>query len=217
MEKIAQGAEAIILRDSGIVVKERVTKKYRIPEIDEKLRERRTRLEARLLREARRAGVMTPHIVEEEKFTIRMEFIDGQKIRDAINEENFTEIADEIGKNVALLHRYDMIHGDLTTSNMIIVWKPKPLNRGEVKEENARNFTIYFIDFGLGFFSQRIEDKATDLYLLREALESTHFDIVDRAWPLVLDAYKIHYTGSDKVIKTLSRIEKRGRYSERSP
>jgi TP53 regulating kinase and related kinases len=210
MDKIAQGAEAVILRESGVITKERVPKAYRIAAIDEKLREKRTRLEARLLREARRAGIMTPHIIEEGTFTIRMEFIDGQKVRDAMNRDNFTQIAAEMGKNVALLHRYDMVHGDLTTSNMIIA--PRT---GERAEGDA-NFLLYFIDFGLGFFSQRAEDKATDLHLLREALESTHFDVVDRAWFHVMEAYRANYAGADKVIKTLSRIEKRGRYSERN-
>ena len=74
---------------------------------------------------------------------------------------------------------------------------------------------IWFIDFGLGFISKRDEDKAVDLYLLREALESTHFMIIEKAWKAVIDSYKSHYQGSNKVIKALSDVEKRGRYKER--
>ncbi len=198
MQLLYQGAEAVISKDENIVVKNRIKKSYRAEQIDTNLRTRRTRSEARLLREARRAGVMTPQILEEEDFTIKMEFIDGEKVKDILDRNNFREIAKNIGACIAKLHGYNIIHGDLTTSNMILV-------EGKV----------YFIDFGLGFFSQRIEDKATDMHLLKEVLVSTHFEIADDAWGLILGSYKSDYDQSDKVIKALSKIEKRGRYVER--
>ena len=195
---IAKGAEAELSREDGVVIKERIKKSYRIQELDDKLRKRRTALEARLLREARRAGVLTPQVLEEEKTSLKMEFIDGQKVKDVLD-ENCTDICKEIGRNVALLHNYDIIHGDLTTSNMLL-----------------KGNKLYFIDFGLGFISKREEDKAVDLYLLHETLESTHFDIMEKAWKAVLGSYKRHYQGSDKVIKALLKVESRGRYKERS-
>ena len=197
--QIAKGAEAEIIKEGDIVVKNRIKKGYRLPELDEKLRKRRTVNEAKLLREARRAGVLTPQVLEEDKTTLKLEFIEGEKVKDVLNAKNCKAICEEIGRCVALLHSYDIIHGDLTTSNMII-----------------KGREIWFIDFGLGFISKRDEDKAIDLYLLREALESTHFLILEEAWKSVIEAYKSNYQGSNKVIKALSDVEKRGRYKERS-
>ena len=195
---IAKGAEAAITRENETIIKERIKKGYRLPEIDDKLRKRRTALEARLLREARRAGVNTPQVLEEGKTTLVLEFIDGQKVKDILNKENFGEICEKIGASVAKLHSYDIIHGDLTTSNMIL---------------NEKG--LWLIDFGLGFISKRAEDKAVDLYLLHEALESTHFDILEEAWSSILASYKKRYEDSGKVIKALLDVEKRGRYKER--
>ena len=142
---IAKGAEAELKRDGDTVVKERIKKGYRILELDDKLRKRRTALEARLLREARRAGVLTPQVLEEEKTSLKMEFIDGQKVKDVLD-KNCISISKEVGRNVALLHSYDIIHGDLTTSNMLL-----------------KDGKLYLIDFGLGFISKREEDKAVYL------------------------------------------------------
>jgi Kae1-associated kinase Bud32 len=195
---IAQGAEAVLKREGSKLVKERIKKGYRIRQIDEKLRKSRTRQEARLIREAKRAGILVPQVLDESKFSIDMEFIEGSKIRDILNEDNCGSIAKKIAEAVARLHNYDIIHGDLTTSNMIL-----------------KDNRIYLIDFGLGFRSQKIEDKAIDLYLLHEALESTHFNVLKRAWKIILETYKQSYEKAEKVIKTLSDIEKRGRYQKR--
>ena len=110
----------------------------------------------------------------------------------------FSDIAAKIGEAAAKLHGYDIIHGDLTTSNMLI---------------NEKG--IWLIDFGLGFISKRPEDKATDLYLLHEALESTHFEVLEEAWNSILASYNERYGDSGKVIKTLAEVEKRGRYKQR--
>ena len=196
---IAKGAEATITRENETIIKERLRKGYRLPELDEKIRKRRTALEARLLREARRVGVLTPQVLEEEKTRLMLEFIDGMKVKDILDAGNFGDITAKIGEAAAKLHEYDIIHGDLTTSNMII---------------NEKG--LWLIDFGLGFVSKRPEDKAVDLYLLHEALESTHFDVMEQAWKTILASYKAHYGDSEKVIKALLDVEKRGRYKERS-
>ena len=206
--QIAKGAEAIISREDDCIVKERISKGYRIKELDDKLRKRRTTSEARLLREARRSGVATPQILEEDKFTIKMEFINGEKVKDILNAKNFKQICSEIGEAIGKLHTYDIIHGDLTTSNMIVKDNDK-------KAKNESNFSLWLIDFGLGFISKREEDKAVDLRVLRETLDSTHFDIAEKCWTAVIVAYKAHYEGSGKVIKALLNVEKRGRYVQR--
>ena len=193
----AKGAEAEIKREDDKVIKDRVKKGYRLEQLDKTLRQRRTKQESKLLREARRAGVATPQVLEEGKTTIEMEFIDGEKVRDVFDKA-VVEIATLIGKNIGILHQYDIIHGDLTTSNMIL-----------------KDGRIYFIDFGLGFVSKRLEDKANDLYLLEEVLESTHFSVFKEAWKAILEAYKAQYPDGEKAIKVLLEVEKRGRYKER--
>lgn len=214
--EIARGAEAVIKKEKDVVIKERIAKGYRLKEIDERLRKRRTALEARLLREARRAGVNTPQILEEDKFSLKMEFVNGEKVRNILTKANCMEICNEIGEAVAKLHSYDIVHGDLTTSNMIIVKGDKMTEAsGSGKVKNPHGFSLYLIDFGLGSMSQKAEDKAVDLYVLHEMLESTHFDLLDDAWQTVLNAYRKHYRDAEKVIKTLSEVEKRGRYKER--
>ncbi len=207
MKDLYHGAEAVISEKkrtdaSGVnsvaVVKERIKKSYRLPQIDERLRKQRTRGEASLLREAARAGVNVPRILEENDFTLTLEKIDGKMIKDILDENNMIEICKKIGQAVANLHSSDIIHGDLTTSNMI-----------------SSHGNLYLLDFGLGFRSGKSEDKATDLHVLREALESTHFQISEKAWKIILKAYQQEYK-SEKVLASLKNLEKRGRYRDRS-
>src|SRR3989338_11230200 len=166
------GAEAEVKRNGGVIEKIRVRKGYRIVKLDESIRKRRTITEARLLSEARRSGVSAPNVIDTGEFSIRMEYINGKTVRDSINDGNCEEVSFLIAESAAKLHNAGIIHGDLTTSNMIF--------RG----------VVYIIDFGLGFRSQKVEDKATDLYLLKEALESNHFSISRKAWKTSLKVYR---------------------------
>src|SRR3989304_6946119 len=164
-EKIRQhGAEALIILDDDEkkVIKRRIKKSYRLPQIDEEIRKLRTRSEAKLLLKASRL-VSVPEIknVDEESKEISIEFLEGKKLSeylDSFSREDQKKICKMMGKKIARLHDSDIIHGDLTTSNMIL------------KDEK-----VFFIDFGLGFSSHKIEDKAVDLHLLRQALEARHF------------------------------------------
>jgi len=207
MEIIKRGAEAILYIDffegKKVLVKERIKKSYRIEELDRELRKERTRKEAKLLNEARKIGVLTPQIffVDEENFRIYMEFIEGKVLKEFLNEMNREEIekiSQQIGESIARLHSFDIIHGDLTTSNMIL-----------------REGKVYFIDFGLGFFSKRIEDKGVDLNLLREAISSTHFPLFNLIWENILIGYKRVCKDGEKIIKRADEIEKRARYAKR--
>ena len=198
MKKIFQGAEAVLYVDDDVLVKERIRKGYRIARLDERLRRSRTRLEATLLREARRIGVDTPQISDVSDFVITMDFIRGERVKDILNSENYKEIIEKVAVAVAKMHEYNIIHGDLTTSNMIF------------KDER-----VYFIDFGLGFQSSKTEDKAMDLYLFYHVLESTHWQILDDIWKIFINIYGKTYKEAEKVIKTFHEIEKRGRYKER--
>jgi len=207
MKLIKQGAEAklFLSKKDGqkILIKDRIKKKYRIPQIDKKIRKSRTSQEFNLLSEARRNGVPTPKILDVDKKThkIIMEFIYGKRIKELLNKSDkktIERLCSEIGKLIGKLHSAGIIHGDLTTSNMIL-----------------RDDKIYFIDFGLGFFSKKVEDQGTDLRLLHEALKSTHYQILDVSWKNVIKGYKREYSKADIVLNRVSEIEKRARYMER--
>ena len=191
---IGSGAEAVIYLD-GNVIKDRVRKSYRIKEIDDKLRKSRTRREAKIFEKLAAIGFPAPRLVKsDEKEIIEMDFIDGDKIRDILERSDYVKLCREIGRKIAVLHNNAIIHGDLTTSNMIL------------KDE------IYFIDFGLSFFSHKIEDMAVDLHLLRQALESKHYNVWEECFKAALDGYRIESKNGDLVLERLKVVEKRGRY-----
>ena len=121
-----------------------------------------------------------------------MEYIQGNKVRDIL-EQNL-EICKTIGSHIAEMHNNGIIHGDLTTSNMIF---------------NGND--IFLIDFGLGFFSEKVEDMAVDLHLLKRALDSRHYTICEKAFLLVMKGYKEKSNNYDEVIKRLEIVESRGR------
>jgi len=204
---IKQGAEAKLFLTSEenqlVIVKDRIKKKYRIKEIDEKIRKLRTSRESNLLSEARRVGVPTPKVlrVDEKKHKIVMEYIEGKRIKELLNSSDkkaVKKISLQIGRLIGKLHSAGIIHGDLTTSNMIL------------KKDN-----IYFIDFGLGFFSRKVEDQATDLRLLQEALKSTHFKIFGVCWKNIIKGYEEEYEKAKVILRRVKEIEKRGRYMKR--
>jgi TP53 regulating kinase-like protein len=195
---LQQGAEAIILKKKEDVIKRRVKKSYRISEIDEKIRRLRTRSEAKLLTKASKI-ISIPEIkdIDEKTKEIIMDYIDGEKLSDHLDKfplKKQKDVCKLIGKSVAKLHDADIIHGDLTTSNMIL-----------------KDKKLYFIDFGLGFNSHKFEDKAVDLHLLRQALEAKHF----KHWEILFqDVLKGYSESKDNkiVLERLKAVEKRGRY-----
>ena len=198
---IQQGAEALIILEKDEIIKKRVKKSYRISELDEKIRKRRTRAEGKLLEKASKV-IAIPKIkkVDETNKEIIMEFLQGKKLSehlDHFNLEKQKKIFNEIGSSVSKIHNQEIIHGDLTTSNMIL-FKNK----------------IFFIDFGLGFISHKIEDKAVDLHLLRQALESRHFKNGETLFQEFIQGYK-KQKEYEKVIQQLKKVESRGRYKEK--
>ncbi len=196
------GAEAtvkqVVFDGMRAVLKERIRKGYRIPELDKKLRSQRTRTEAKITGEARRAGVNTAMVfrTEEENCKIFFENITGKTLKDHINNADnakITEISEKWGEAVGRLHAAGIIHDDLTTSNSIV-------------HDNK----IYMIDFGLSFFSSREEDKAEDINLLRQSLGATHDSVFDAVWPAFVKGYLSY--GSVKTLGRAGEIAKRGRY-----
>ncbi len=192
---LAQGAEAIISLNNNQITKNRIKKSYRLPVLDEKLRKRRTKSEAKIINKLR-SIINVPKIISADQNKIIMEYINGKKLSDNLDDlENKNEIAEQIGKEIAKLHDNDIIHGDLTTSNMI--YKEK---------ENQ----VYFIDFGLGFHSKRIEDKAVDLHLIRQALEAKHFLYWKQLFEHIIKGYDSK--DKNKILEQLKKVEARGRY-----
>ncbi len=203
MIKLAQGAEAVIFREGDKVIKERLSKGYRIPEIDESLRKFRTRREAKVLQRLEEMEFPAPHLQEfsDKSMSITMDFIPGRKLRDVLlggdeTEDNYQQLAQEFGQKVGRLHAEDIIHGDLTTSNMIVHQLTGELN---------------FIDFGLSSFSEKIEDKAVDLFLLDRSLESKHYLFYPEIFDRVVEGYKETNPEAEEVLKRFEEVCKRGR------
>lgn len=196
MKEIGRGAEAILYHDGKFLIKDRIKKSYRIAEIDILLRSTRTKKESKLLEKSAKI-IPVPKVIETKGEKITMEFIDGKILRDILNNLNkkdLSSICNQIGESIKKLHDSNIIHGDLTTSNMIL-----------------HNKKIYFIDFGLGFISQKTEDKAVDLHLLRQALNSKHYDMAEECFNQMFKAYN---PGKD-FIERFNKVEGRGRYKSK--
>jgi len=201
---IYKGAEAEICLSSymgkKVVQKKRIPKSYRIKEIDSLLISTRTKEEAKLISEARKYGVSVPIIydVDLKNGIITMQFVNGVRIKDILNnldEIQRKRICTKIGESIAKLHNNNIIHGDITTSNMILL-----------------DDKIHFIDFGLGSKNIEVETKGVDLHVLMEAFESTHSKY-PKCFDYVIEGYKKeNCKDSDEVIKKINDIVKRGRY-----
>jgi TP53 regulating kinase-like protein len=126
-----------------------------------------------------------------------MKYIPGRRLSDSLERMDWEFLCKEVGRSIGKLHQTGIIHGDLTNSNMIV-----ETNTGK----------LYFIDFGLGFHSDRDEDKAVDIHLVKQALEARHHRIFEKAFDFIIDGYKKGNNGWRSVLKRLERVEKRGRY-----
>jgi len=188
---IAQGAESIICLNKSIT-KKRIKKSYRIPQIDQKIRKKSTKTETKLLQKAF-SLIPTPKLLSSKDTTIKMEYIKGKLIKDILNSSKIKQqLCKQIGQQISLLHKNNIIHGDLTTSNMIL-----------------KNNKIYFIDYGLSFISQKTEDKAVDLYLLKQALKAKNYKHPN-LFNIILRSYN-----NKEVIERLKKVEQRGRYKRK--
>ncbi|MBS7624824.1 MAG: KEOPS complex kinase/ATPase Bud32 [Candidatus Bathyarchaeia archaeon] len=208
---IKKGAEAnIYLEDwcgRKVIFKRRNPKKYRIPELDKMIQIQRTKHEPQMIHKAKEAGVPTPIIfmVDLNEATIIMEYVEGKQVKQILNDlpsDERIKICQQIGRLVGKLHKNGIIHGDLTTSNMIL----------------TDHGNIVFIDFGLSEQSMDIEERGVDLHLMKRSLASTHYQYVDECFNAIMEGYE-EIMGSEtakEVLKRVREIERRGRYiSER--
>ena len=195
MKLIGKGAEANLYLDGDRLIKHRTEKKYRIPAIDGRLRRSRTKREFKLLENARKIGVPVPEVyrLNRDENKIAMEFIDGELIKNVFEsestcDEKIGQISMKLGESISKLHNSNIIHNDLTTSNMLL-----------------RGNTVFFIDFGLGITSTRVEDKAMDLVVLKKALIAAHTKKFDMIWDGILGGYM----GNDKNNKGINQDNKK--------
>ena len=198
MKVVSIGAEARLFESSylgeKVLVKERLSKGYRNQELDEKLRRLRTQREASLLYRAKTFGVNAPRVlhIDKQKSQLFLELIEGKKLKDVLSGKNL-HYCEEFGKMIGKLHAHHVVHGDLTTSNVLV-----------------RDKELVLIDFGLGFDSKKLEDKAMDLLVLKKTFMATHFRL-ENGWKKILKGY-ISETKNKAIEKAIERIEKRARY-----
>ncbi|GAA6085297.1 EKC/KEOPS complex subunit TP53RK [Tachysurus ichikawai] len=212
-ELLKQGAEARVYRvrflGRSAIVKERFRKRYRHHVLDEKLTRRRTAQEVRSILRCRKAGIAAPVVyfvdlstncifLEEitDSITVREHIADAQAKGQSI--ESLHGLAQKMGRILAKMHDEDVIHGDLTTSNMLL----KPELSGDLK--------LLLIDFGLSFVSALPEDKGVDLYVLEKAFLSTHPN-TETLFQKVLQSYTTASKKAPPVIKKLDEVRLRGR------
>ena len=200
------GAEArldsLVWMGRMVVSKQRVAKGYRHPALDAVIQASRIKNEVRLMLEARKAGIAVPVIysVDLPENRIIMEEVEGVRVKDALDGlplDRAREICAKIGSIAAKLHTHDIVHGDLTTSNMLL--------------EGDR---IVLIDFSLGARTAEVEDKGVDMHLLEEAFHSAHYKRSE-LYETVKESYVAAYPAGAEVLRKVKEIEKRGRYTRK--
>jgi len=204
---IKKGAEASLYKETWhnrkVIMKKRHPKLYRIPELDQMIRSQRTIHEPHLMHKAKQAGVPTPTIfmVDVADANIIMEFVEGNQIKQVLNglpKHEQQNLCKHMGKMIGQLHKNGIIHGDLTTSNMIL----------------TPNGKVVFVDFGLSERSTELEPKGVDLHLMKRTLKSTHYKHANECFKMVIDGYSeaVGQEETKQVTKKIREIEKRGRY-----
>ena len=202
-----RGAEAdLYLTKIGpwkAVEKRRVSKTYRIMQLDQRIRKERTIREAAALSEVKKAGVRAPTVlsVDLEDYSISMSYLEGEVARtflDRLPRKKSAEIFREIGRQIGQLHKSGLVHGDMTTSNLIVSSDDLP----------------YILDFGMSSHSTDPEDRGTDLHLLNRSISTSH--LVDWKWSegLILRGY-MEILGEKEAtlsVRKQREIARRGRY-----
>ena len=205
-EILTLGAESQIFKVSRwnheYVLKVRPKKPYLHFQIDANLRNIRTNRECKMLTIARSLGVPTPAVysVDIHNHSILMDFIDGVQLKeivDEIDKSKLQKMSAEFGRLIALLHRGNMVHGDPTTSNILV----------------DKNEKLWMIDFGLAELNATVEMRGVDLHLIRRALETTHWELEDIMLKAVIKGYtKILGSDAEVILTRMEDIRERGRY-----
>ena len=155
-----------------------------------------------MLTVARSLGVPTPMVywVDVHRYSIAMEFLQGKQLKQLVPDlavDRLQEVTSEFGKLIGLLHRGGVVHGDPTTSNVIVNQEPN----------------IWLVDFGLAEMNATVEMKGVDLHLMKRAFETTHWDLETIMWNAALDGYRtIQGHETEQVLDRVEEIRERGRY-----
>jgi len=129
-----------------------------------------------------------------------MDLIDGKQLKEFANDmpdSRLETMCFEFGRLLGLLHRGKVVHGDPTTSNVIVD------NRGK----------LWIVDFGLAEWNATIEMMGVDLHLVRRALETTHWDRQTLMLKATIEGYSsIMGNETEEVLSRMDEIRERGRY-----
>jgi Kae1-associated kinase Bud32 len=187
---LAEGAEAkiyLIEQDSKqFILKERIPKTYRAKELDIEILKKRVKSEFNILQKANKI-INVPKVYSIEDYKIIMDYLDLPEAKFILKKD--LSILKIIAKYVSKMHSHNIIHGDLTLCNILY----------DVNEKKP-----YFIDFGLSYISNKLEDKAMDLEVFREILIA---DFSEKHWLEFIDAYE-----NKDILKQLEKIQKRKKY-----
>ena len=206
---IYTGAEAAIYLQKWFgelaIRKHRIAKSYRVRELDESIRHLRTSHEATMMREARKLGVPVPTIlhIDPDSSSLIMDYVSGETLKEEFNVLPKSERGArcrELGELLALMHKGGIVHGDVTLSNVI-----------------SQDGRLFMIDFGLGNFSNEVEDMGVDLLLLNRSIRSTHYLLHTELFKSFVKGYSniIGSKPSREIIEKMREVERRGRYFER--
>lgn len=215
---IKQGAESKLYTGTYLgkstIAKERFTKTYRHPHLDSHLTKERIKAECRAINRCKSCGIRTPSIysVDLKRSTIFMEYLENSiTVKDLMlnaPDQLLMEVFHKIGAVIGRMHENNIIHGDLTTSNFLIVHK----NNTEINPASLQgtDSIVVVIDFGLAHTESSAEDKAVDLYVLERAVTSTHgmSDLTSK----IFEGYKqSNKNGSKEVLIKYEEVKARGR------
>ena len=209
MKLIFRGAEADVFQGKwcGLpaIYKVRNPLPYRLPELDKTIRSQRTVHEAQMIHLSKVAGVGAPRLyyLSPVEALLVMQYLDGTRLKTLLLEPSLGEagvenVAEEFGQSVGRLHAAGIMHGDLTTTNVIV-------DGGAVS----------LIDFGLAMHSERLEDHAVDLRLIKETLTGAHHVVSKRFLRSFLTGYSsvLGRKRAEAATAKLAEIERRGRYA----
>lgn len=222
---ITQGAEGRLYKttylhtDVPCALKYRPPKPWRHSLLDQRLTKHRILSEARILVKCRRDGVRVPAVygIDEAAGWLMLEWINGTPVRVNINaklgkrtegiaqDDELKAFLRKIGAAVGKMHSMGIVHGDLTTSNMMLSKEPSDMDQVE-----SLDGEIVIIDMGLASGAVQEEERAVDLYVLERAFASTH-PRAECIFNEVLEEYGKSFKQAPAVLKRLEDVRMRGR------